>query len=105
MVCLVGDGEAETAPTAGAWNGNKFVNPATDGAVLPVLHLNGFKISNPTISASMTHGELEALFSGYGYAPRFVADLERIDQELDEALRWAYDGIREIQDTRALGPA
>jgi xylulose-5-phosphate/fructose-6-phosphate phosphoketolase len=97
VACLVGDGEAETAPTAGAWQAAKFVNPATDGAVLPILHLNGFKISNPTIPATQTREELEALFTGHGYATRFVADAERIDEELSEALEWAHGEILRIQ--------
>jgi xylulose-5-phosphate/fructose-6-phosphate phosphoketolase len=97
VACLVGDGEAETAPTAGAWQAAKFVNPATDGAVLPILHLNGFKISNPTIPATQTREELEALFTGNGYATRFVADAERIDEELSEALEWAHGEILRIQ--------
>ncbi|HEU4684613.1 MAG TPA: phosphoketolase, partial [Nitrospira sp.] len=72
VACIVGDGEAETGPTAGAWHSNKFLNPATDGAVLPILHLNEFKIANPTIYGSMSDDELRALFVGYGYTPRFV---------------------------------
>lgn len=70
--CVVGDGEAETGPLATAWHSNKFVNPATDGAVLPILHLNGYKISNPTILARIEHDELEQLLRGYGYTPLFV---------------------------------
>ncbi len=97
VVCIVGDGEAETAPTAGAWTGIKFVNPAADGAVLPILHLNGFKISNPTISASMSREELEALYTGHGYAVRFVSQLDRLDADLDQALSWAHAQILEIQ--------
>ena len=72
VACIVGDGEAETGPTAAAWHSNKFLNPATDGAVLPILHLNGFKIANASIFATMSRAELEALFTGYGYALRFV---------------------------------
>ncbi|MGB7300096.1 MAG: phosphoketolase family protein [Burkholderiaceae bacterium] len=70
--CVVGDGEAETGALAAAWHSNKFLNPATDGAVLPILHLNGFKIANPTILARISHGELASLFVGYGYRPYFV---------------------------------
>src|SRR5574338_203750 len=70
--CIVGDGEAETGPLATAWHSNKFLNPATDGAVLPILHLNGYKIANPTVLARISHAELDALFRGYGYAPHFV---------------------------------
>jgi xylulose-5-phosphate/fructose-6-phosphate phosphoketolase len=70
--CVVGDGEAETGPLATAWHSNKFLNPLTDGVVLPILHLNGYKISNPTVLARITHVELEQLFSGYGWTPYFV---------------------------------
>ena len=67
--CVVGDGEAETGPMAAAWHSNKFLNPATDGAVLPVLHLNGYKIANPTVLARIAPEELKSLFEGYGYKP------------------------------------
>ena len=69
---VVGDGEAETGPLATSWHSNKFLNPVRDGAVLPILHLNGYKIANPTVLARISHEELEALFRGYGYAPHFV---------------------------------
>jgi xylulose-5-phosphate/fructose-6-phosphate phosphoketolase len=69
---IVGDGESETGPLATSWHSNKFLNPITDGAVLPVLHLNGYKINNPTVPARISHEELEALFVGYGYTPYFV---------------------------------
>jgi xylulose-5-phosphate/fructose-6-phosphate phosphoketolase len=72
VACVVGDGEAETGPLATAWHSNKFVNPARDGAVLPILNLNGYKIANPTILARISHEELESLFVGYGYKPYFV---------------------------------
>jgi len=72
VACVVGDGEAETGPLATAWHSNKFLNPVTDGVVLPVLHLNGYKIANPTILARISHAELEALFTGYGWKPYFV---------------------------------
>jgi xylulose-5-phosphate/fructose-6-phosphate phosphoketolase len=72
IACVVGDGEAETGPLATAWHSNKFLNPATDGAVLPILHLNGYKISNPTLLARITREELEQLFRGYGWTPYFV---------------------------------
>ena len=75
-LCVVGDGEAETGPLAASWHSNKFLNPATDGAVLPVLHLNGYKIANPTVLARIPHDELRALMEGYGYAPRFVEGSE-----------------------------
>ncbi|HEX4281918.1 MAG TPA: phosphoketolase, partial [Solirubrobacteraceae bacterium] len=71
-LCVVGDGEAETGPLAASWHSNKFVNPASDGAVLPVLHLNGYKIANPTVLARISVDELRGLLEGYGYAPRFV---------------------------------
>jgi xylulose-5-phosphate/fructose-6-phosphate phosphoketolase len=71
--CVVGDGEAETGPLATSWHSNKFLNPRTDGAVLPILHLNGYKIANPAILARISHAELESLFVGYGYQPYFVA--------------------------------
>lgn len=70
--CVVGDGEAETGPLATAWHSNKFLNPKTDGTVLPILHLNGYKISNPTVLARISHSELEQLFRGYGWTPHFV---------------------------------
>ena len=73
VACIVGDGEAETGPTAGAWHSNKFLDPATSGAVLPMLHLNGYKIANPTIFSSMSDSELTKLFEGYGWHPLIVA--------------------------------
>ena len=72
VACVVGDGEAETGPLATSWHSNKFLNPVRDGAVLPILHLNGYKIANPTVLARIPHEELEALMRGYGYAPHFV---------------------------------
>ena len=72
VACVVGDGEAETGPLATSWHSNKFLDPATDGAVLPILHLNGYKIANPTVLARISHDELEQLFRGYGYTPYFV---------------------------------
>ena len=79
VACVVGDGEAETGPLAAAWHSNKFLNPAHDGAVLPILHLNGYKIASPTLLARISHEELEMLFAGYGYEPYFV---EGSDPEL-----------------------
>ncbi len=76
VACVVGDGEAETGPLATAWHSNKFLNPITDGAVLPILHLNGYKIANPTVLARISHEELESLFVGYGYKPYFVEGSE-----------------------------
>jgi len=72
VACVVGDGEAETGPLATAWHSNKFLNPVTDGVVLPILHLNGFKIANPAVLARISHEELEQLFKGYGWTPYFV---------------------------------
>lgn len=103
VACLVGDGEAETGPTAASWHGNKFANPATDGAVLPILHLNRFKIANPTISGTMSREELESFFSGVGYAARFVSERDSIDAELEAALEWAYDEIRGLQSRARSG--
>ena len=72
VACVVGDGEAETGPLATSWHSNKFLNPVADGAVLPILHLNGYKIANPTVLARISHEELDQLFRGYGYTPYFV---------------------------------
>src|ERR1700726_391110 len=72
VACVVGDGEAETGPLAASWHGNKFQNPITDGVVLPILHLNGYKIANPTVLARIGHEELDMLMRGYGYLPYFV---------------------------------
>ena len=69
---MIGDGEAETGPLATSWHSNKFLNPATNGAVLPILHLNGYKIANPTVLARISHEELDQLLRGYGYTPYFV---------------------------------
>ncbi len=97
--CVVGDGEAETGPLATAWHSNKFLNPATDGAVLPILHLNGYKIANPTVLARISHEELEDLFKGYGYRPYFVegSDPETMHQLMAEALDAVLDEIAAIQ--------
>src|SRR3954467_7912258 len=76
VACVIGDGEAETGPLAGSWHSNKFLNPARDGAVLPILHLNGYKIANPTVLSRIPEEELRALLEGYGYAPRFVEGTE-----------------------------
>ena len=95
--CIVGDGEAETGPTAGSWHAAKFLSPAHDGAVLPILHLNGFKIANPTVFGCMDDGELDALFTGYGYTPRIVSLSQEIDAELTTALDASLAEIRAIQ--------
>jgi xylulose-5-phosphate/fructose-6-phosphate phosphoketolase len=99
VACVVGDGEAETGPLATAWHSNKFLNPASDGAVLPILHLNGYKISNPTVLARITHEELEQLFHGYGWTPIFVEGHEPdlMHEAMATALDTAVERIREIQ--------
>ena len=97
VACIVGDGEAETGPTAAAWHGSKFASPATDGAVLPILHLNGFKISSPTLFGTMEDRELEALFQGYGWAPRIVNHGPALDGDFEAALGGAYEAIRALQ--------
>ena len=89
--CVVGDGEAETGPLATAWHSNKFLNPARDGAVLPILHLNGYKIANPTVLARISHEELESLFIGYGYRPWFVEGSE--PQAMHQRMAAALDEI------------
>ncbi len=97
---MVGDGEAETGPLATSWHSNKFLNPITDGAVLPVLHLNGYKINNPTLLARISHEELEALFVGYGYTPYFVegSDPESMHQAMAATMEHCVLEIRKIQD-------
>ena len=99
VCCVVGDGEAETGPLATAWHSNKFLNPATDGAVLPILHLNGYKIANPTVLARISHEELESLFIGYGYQPYFVEGSEpaATHQRMAAVLDAAIADIRSIQ--------
>ena len=106
--CVVGDGEAETGPLATAWHSNKFINPARDGAVLPVLSLNGYNIANPTILARISHRELEYLFRGYGYAPYFVegSDPAEMHQKMAAAMETCILKIKEIQrEARANGNA
>ena len=97
---MVGDGEAETGPLATSWHSNKFLNPITDGAVLPVLHLNGYKINNPTILARISHEELEALFVGYGYTPYFVegSEPESMHQAMAATLEHCVLMIRKFQE-------
>jgi len=99
VACVVGDGEAETGPLATAWHSNKFLNPARDGAVLPILHLNGYKIANPALLARITRGELESLFIGYGYRLYFVegSDPERMHQMMAATLDDAIADIKAIQ--------
>lgn len=97
--CIIGDGEAETGPLATAWHSNKFINPQTDGAVLPILHLNGYKISNPTLLARIEHEELEQLLRGYGWTPYFVEgdDPMAMHQLMAEKLDEVVHEIKRIQ--------
>ena len=97
--CVVGDGEAETGPLATAWHSNKFLNPVTDGAVLPILHLNGYKISSPTLFSRITSEEVEDFFKGCGWTPRFVEGDEpaQMHQKMAAALDWAVREIQRIQ--------
>jgi xylulose-5-phosphate/fructose-6-phosphate phosphoketolase len=108
VACVIGDGEAETGALATSWHSNKFLNPARDGAVLPILHLNGFKIANPTVLARISREELTALMQGYGYEPHFVEghDPALVHQQLAGALDLILARIREIQSAaRADGVA
>ncbi|KIJ44413.1 hypothetical protein M422DRAFT_228537 [Sphaerobolus stellatus SS14] len=100
---VVGDGEAETGPTATAWHGYKFIDPAESGAIIPIIHVNGFKISNRTIYGTMDDLELAALFTGYGYQVRFVKDLANLDNDLAASLQWAIDEIHIIQKAARSG--
>ena len=99
VACVVGDGEAETGPLAASWHANKFLNPTTDGAVLPILHLNGYKIANPTVLARIPEQELLALLEGYGHQPHVVAGDEpaEVHQAMAETLDRVLDEITEIQ--------
>jgi xylulose-5-phosphate/fructose-6-phosphate phosphoketolase len=99
VVVMVGDGEAETGPLATAWHSNKFINPIRDGAVLPILHLNGYKIANPTVLARISHKQLESLFIGYGYKPHFVegSDPAAMHQLMARTLEDVIAEIRTIQ--------
>ncbi|MGZ3439173.1 MAG: phosphoketolase family protein, partial [Polyangia bacterium] len=99
VACVVGDGEAETGPLATSWHSNKFLHPVRDGAVLPILHLNGYKIAGPTVLARIPRGELEQLLSGYGWAPTFVegSDPAAMHQQMAETLERAMVEIRAIQ--------
>jgi xylulose-5-phosphate/fructose-6-phosphate phosphoketolase len=106
VACVVGDGEAETRPLEGSWKGNKFLNLVRDGAVLPILHLNGYKISSPAVYARIPEEELLSLFRGHGYAPYLVKghDYESMHQAFAAALNRCHDEIRAIQqDARANG--
>lgn len=103
--CVVGDGEAETGPLATAWHSNKFLNPVTDGAVLPILHLNGYKISNPTVFSRITHDELESFFRGCGWKPYFVegSDPMEMHRKMAETLDTVIEEIKTIQKDARVG--
>src|SRR5947209_5200556 len=99
VACVIGDGEAETGPMATAWHSNKFLNPVSDGAVLPILHLNGYKIANPTVLARIPSHELHDLFVGYGYKPYLVEgdDPAKMHQLMASTLDAVVDEIQAIQ--------
>lgn len=99
VACVIGDGEAETGPLATSWHSNKFLNPVSDGAVLPILHLNGYKISNPTVLARITHEELDQLLRGYGWTPYYVEghEPELMHQAMAAALEEIVVNIQQIQ--------
>ena len=99
VACVVGDGEAETGPLATSWHSNKFLNPLTDGVVLPILHLNGYKIANPCVLARISHQELDQLFRGYGYTPYFVegSDPEKMHQLMASTLDNILEDIHRIK--------
>ena len=99
VAAIVGDGESETGPLATSWHINKFLNPARDGAVLPILHLNGYKINNPTLLARISHDELESLFHGYGWTPYFVegSDIDTMHQAMAATVEHCVQEIREVQ--------
>lgn len=101
VACVVGDGEAETGPLATSWFGNKFINPKTDGTVLPILHMNGFKISNPTILSRLSDNDIISLFDGYGYRPYFVAGSDPMDMhnKMAFAMDRAIEDIQQIKKT------
>jgi xylulose-5-phosphate/fructose-6-phosphate phosphoketolase len=105
VACVIGDGEAETGPLAASWHSNKFLNPAHDGVVLPILHLNGYKIANPTILARMDHDELEKLLTGYGHEPFFVEGdkPEAVHQALAATMDAVLDRIAAIQNAAKAG--
>jgi xylulose-5-phosphate/fructose-6-phosphate phosphoketolase len=99
VACVIGDGEAETGPLAASWHSNKFLNPKTDGAVLPILHLNGYKIANPTVLARISHDELRSLLQGYGYEPYFVEghEPELVHQQMAHKMDICLNEIKRIQ--------
>ncbi len=106
VACVIGDGEAETGPLAASWHSNKFIDPRTDGAVLPILHLNGYKIANPTVLARIGEDELTDLLQGYGYQPYLVAgdDPELVHQSLAATLDRVLDEIADIQNDAKADP-
>ena len=101
VACIVGDGEAETGPLATAWQSTKFLNPITDGVVLPILHLNGYKINNPTVLARIEHDELEQFIRGCGWTPFFVEgdDPETMHQLMADTMETVIKNIQQIKDT------
>ncbi len=106
VACVVGDGEAETGPLATGWQGNKFLNPARDGCVLPILHLNGYKIANPCFLARIPREELQKFFEGMGYKPYFVegSDPEKVHQQLAAVLDEVVNEIKQIwKEARSKG--
>ncbi|UZR98488.1 phosphoketolase family protein [Chondrinema litorale] len=105
VTCIVGDGEAETGPLAASWHSNNFLNPKTDGAVLPILHLNGYKIASPTVLARMSHSSLTKLFEGYGYQVRIVSgsNAENVHNQMWQTIDWAHNEIRSIQENARNG--
>jgi xylulose-5-phosphate/fructose-6-phosphate phosphoketolase len=105
VACVIGDGEAETGPLAASWHSNKFLNPATDGAVLPILHLNGYKIANPAVLARLPHAELEALLRGFGHEPYFVegSDPHEVHQAMAAAIDAVVEQIASIQQAARAG--
>src|SRR5262250_2317623 len=107
VACVVGDGEAETGPLAASWHSNKFLNPARDGAVLPILHLNGYKIANPTILGRLPDDKLIQLFTGYGHKPYFVEgdEPEAMHQAMAHTLETIIEEIRSIQNHARAGRA
>jgi len=107
VACVVGDGEAETGPLAAGWHGNKFLNPATDGAVLPILHLNGYKIANPTVLARISEEELRSFLSGCGYEPHVVAgdDPAAMHQLMAATLETVVGKIKRIQEDARTSPS
>ena len=107
VCCVVGDGEAETGPLAASWHSNKFINPARDGAVLPILHLNGYKIANPTLLGRMDDATLTQLFTGYGYKPYFVEgrEPEAMHQLMAHTLDTILEEVRAIQHAARSGKA